>query len=120
MAVNGNELTKGPVMSTMLRFAVPMIIGDLLQQCYNIADTIIVGRFLGTNPLAAVGSAFSLMTFLTSILLGLAMGSGSVFSMRFGRKDEKGLRESVLSSFVLLAAVNAVLNIIVFAGCDLT
>ena len=119
MAVNGNELTKGPVMSTMLRFAVPMIIGDLLQQCYNIADTIIVGRFLGTNPLAAVGSAFSLMTFLTSILLGLAMGSGSVFSMRFGRKDEKGLRESVLSSFVLLAAVNAVLNIIVFAGCDL-
>ena len=106
-------------MSTMLRFAVPMIIGDLLQQCYNIADTIIVGRFLGTNPLAAVGSAFSLMTFLTSILLGLAMGSGTVFSMRFGRKDEKGLRESVLSSFVLLAAVNAVLNIIVFAGCDL-
>ena len=119
MSVKGNELTEGPVMSTMLRFAVPMIIGDLLQQCYNIADTIIVGRFLGTNPLAAVGSAFSLMTFLTSILLGLAMGSGTVFSMRFGRKDEKGLRESVLSSFVLLAAVNAVLNIIVFAGCDL-
>ena len=65
MSMRGNDLTKGPVMSTMLRFAFPMILGDLLQQCYNIADTLIVGRFLGTNALAAVGSAFSLMTFLT-------------------------------------------------------
>ena len=54
-----NELTRGPVISTMLRFAVPMILGDLLQQCYNIADTLIVGRYLGENALAAVGSAFS-------------------------------------------------------------
>ena len=77
-----NELTRGPVMKTMLRFAIPMILGDLLQQCYNIADTLIVGRFLGADALAAVGSAFSLMTFLTSILLGLAMGSGTVFSIR--------------------------------------
>ena len=56
-----NELTHGPVMKTMLRFAIPMILGDLLQQCYNIADTLIVGRFLGADALAAVGSAFSLM-----------------------------------------------------------
>ena len=63
-----------------------MIFGNLLQQCYNIADTLIVGRFLGAGALAAVGSAFSLMTFLTSILLGLAMGSGTVFSIRFGQK----------------------------------
>ena len=79
-----NELTKGPVMQTMLRFAVPMILGDLLQQCYNIADTLIVGRYLGESALAAVGSAFSLMTFLTSIILGLSMGSGTVFSIRYG------------------------------------
>ena len=50
-----NELTHGPVMKTMLRFAIPMILGDLLQQCYNIADTLIVGRFLGEEALAAVG-----------------------------------------------------------------
>ena len=75
----GRELTQGPVTKTLLRFAIPMILGDLLQQCYNIADTLIVGRFLGTDALAAVGSAFSLMTFLTAILLGLAMGSGTVF-----------------------------------------
>ena len=112
------ELTRGPVMKTMLKFAVPMILGDLLQQCYNIADTVIVGRFLGENALAAVGSAFSLMTFLTSILLGLAMGSGTVFSIRFGEKDTRGLKEGILASFVLLAAVTVVLNVLVFAGID--
>lgn len=114
----GNELTKGPVMKTMLRFAVPMILGDLLQQCYNIADTLIVGRFLGADALAAVGSAFSLMTFLTSIILGLAMGSGTVFSIRFGQKDTRGLKEGVLASFVLLGAVTVILNVLIFAGID--
>ena len=49
----GNELTKGPVMKKLLLFAIPMILGDLLQQCYNIADTLIVGRFLGADALAA-------------------------------------------------------------------
>ena len=114
-----NELTKGPVMQTMLRFAIPMILGDLLQQCYNIADTLIVGRYLGESALAAVGSAFSLMTFLTSIILGLAMGSGTVFSIRYGQKDEKGLKEGILASFALLASVTVILNILVFAGLDL-
>ena len=51
------QLTRGPVMPTMLRFAVPMILGDLLQQCYNIADTLIVGRFIGTGALAYALSA---------------------------------------------------------------
>ena len=118
MGVPGNALTQGPVMRTMLRFAVPMILGDLLQQCYNIADTLIVGRYLGENALAAVGSAFSLMTFLTSILLGLAMGSGTVFSIRFGQRDELGLKEGILASFVLLAGVTVVLNAAVFAAAD--
>lgn len=113
-----NELTRGPVMKTMLCFAVPMILGDLLQQCYNIADTLIVGRFLGANALAAVGSAFSLMTFLTSIILGLAMGSGTVFSIRFGQKDDQGLKEGILASFTLLGIVTVVLNILIFAGID--
>ncbi len=109
------DLTKGPVMRSMLRFAVPMILGNLLQQCYNIADTLIVGKFLGANALAAVGSSFTLMTFLTSILLGLCMGSGTVFSIRFGRKDEKGLREGVYASFVLIAGLTFLLNVLAFA-----
>ena len=113
-----NELTHGPVMKTMLRFAIPMILGNLLQQCYNIADTLIVGRFLGSDALAAVGSSFTLMTFLTSILLGLSMGSGTVFSIRFGQKDIQGLKEGILASFFLLSVVTVVLNVFIFVGLD--
>ena len=113
------DLTRGPVMRSMLLFAIPMILGDLLQQCYNVADTLIVGRFVGTGALAAVGSSYSLMTFLTSILLGLCMGSGALFSMHFGRRDADGLRESLISSFVLIAAVAAALRAASFACLDL-
>ena len=88
-------LTQGPVMRSMLLFAVPMILGNLLQQCYNVADTLIVGQFLGKNALAAVGSSFTLMTFLTSILLGLCMGSGEYDKMR----------QSVFQSFALIAGM---------------
>lgn len=112
------DLTQGPVMKTMLLFAVPMILGNLLQQCYNVADTLIVGRFLGANALAAVGSSFTLMTFLTSILLGLCMGSGAVFSIRFGQKDDKGLKEGMCASFVMIAVLTVVLNVLAFAGVD--
>ncbi len=112
------DLTNGPVMRSMLGFAVPMILGNLLQQCYNIADTLIVGRFLGSNALAAVGSAFTLMTFLTSILLGLCMGSGAVFSIRFGQRDEAGLRESISASFVLIAGLTLFLNCLAFVCLD--
>ena len=62
-------------------FVLPMIAGNLLQQFYNIADTLIVGRFLGRDALAAVGSAYTLMTFLTSVLLGLSMGRGIIFHL---------------------------------------
>lgn len=108
------SLTKGPVMRSMLLFAVPMILGNLLQQCYNIADTLIVGKFLGADALAAVGSSFTLMTFLTSILLGLCMGSGAVFSIRFGRQDAEGLQECIRASFVLIAGMTLLLNILAF------
>lgn len=104
------DLTKGPVVKSMLVFAIPMILGDLLQQCYNIADTLIVGQYLGKNALAAVGSSFTLMTFLTSILLGLCMGSGALFSMRFGQKDEKALRENLCASFFFIVFITILLT----------
>ena len=113
------DLTKGPVMRTMLWFAVPMILGNLLQQCYNVADTLIVGRFLGAGALAAVGSSYTLMTFLTSILLGLCMGSGAVFSICFGQHNEEGLKEGIAASFMLIGVLTAVLTVLSFAGLDL-
>ena len=112
------DLTKGPVMGSMLAFAVPMILGNLLQQCYNVADTLIVGRYLGKNALAAVGSSFTLMTFLTSILLGLCMGSGAVFSIRFGQRDRDGLREGAHAAFALIAAFTLALNAAAFLCLD--
>lgn len=108
------NLTQGPVMRSMLRFAVPMILGNMLQQCYNIADTLIVGKFLGADALAAVGSSFTLMTFLTSILLGLCMGSGAVFSIRFGQQDADGLKDCISASFLLISGITLLLNVIAF------
>ncbi len=112
------DLTNGPVVRTMLMFAFPMILGNLLQQFYNIADTFIVGRFLGPDALAAVGSSFTLMTFLTSILLGLCMGSSIIFSIRFGKKDEDGLKERIFVSFVFIASLTMILNIAIYLGID--
>lgn len=102
----------------MLLFAIPMILGDLLQQCYNIADTLIVGQFLGRDALAAVGSSFTLMTFLTSIILGLCMGSGALFSVHFGQGNEKALREDLCASFFFIAFVTVLLNILAFVCLD--
>ena len=79
-------LTRGNITKTMLLFALPMMAGNLLQQFYNITDTFIVGKFLGKDALAAVGSAYTLMTFLTSILLGLSMGNG-VFAVSYTHLD---------------------------------
>ncbi len=113
-----DNMTHGSSIKSMLRFAFPMILGNLLQQCYNIADTLIVGRILGPNALAAVGSSFTLMTFLTSILLGLCMGSGTLFSMRFGEGNEKGLKESIFASFVIIIFLTIVLNLLTFLFLD--
>lgn len=112
------DLTKGPVVKSMLLFAIPMILGDLLQQCYNIADTLIVGQFLGKTALAAVGSSFTLMTFITSIILGLCMGSGALFSIRFGQRDEKGLKQDLCASFFFIAFISILLNIIAYICLD--
>ena len=113
------NLTEGNITKNLLFFAFPMMAGNLLQQCYNIADTLIVSRFLGANALAAVGSSYKLMTFLTSILLGMCMGSGAAFSIWYGQKDRKRLKEGMVHAFGLIAAVTIVLNVLVFAGLPL-
>ena len=112
------DLTRGPITATMLLFALPMMLGNLLQQCYNVADTLIVGRFLGASALAAVGSSYTLMTFLTSILLGLCMGSGAVFSICHGAGDKDRLQRSLAASFLLIGGVTLVLNLAVFLLLD--
>ena len=112
------DLTKGNITKTMLLFALPMIAGNILQQFYNIADTFIVGKFLGADALAAVGSSYALMIFLTSILLGLCMGSGALLSIRFGERNEEKLKSSIFVSFFLILIVTVVINIFSFVFID--
>ena len=112
------DLTKGNVTAVMLLFAVPMILGNIMQQCYNLADTWIVGRFVGAEALAAVGSAYTLMTFLNSILIGMCMGSGALFSICYGRRALRKLKEYIVSSFVLIFSVTVILTIVSYVCLD--
>lgn len=112
------DLTKGGITRGLLAFALPMIAGNLLQQLYNIADTLIVGQALGKNALAAVGSAYTLMTFLTSIFLGLSMGAGALVSIYLGKGDEIALRKTISHAFVLILTVTALINVGVYLAFD--
>ena len=112
------DLTQGGITRTLLAFTLPMIAGAMLQQCYNIADTLIVGRFVGPEALAAVGSAYTLMVFITSILLGLSMGSGTVVSLKYGAGDAEGVRRSIGAAFVIVGAATAMLTALSFLLID--
>lgn len=112
------DLTKGSVTKNILLFAVPMICGNLLQQLYNVVDTLIVGQFLGDRALAAVGSSYALLTFITSVFLGMCMGSGAVFSIRYGEKAWDHLRENIFVSFVMIAVFSVLVNIAVYLLID--
>ncbi|WP_194611477.1 MATE family efflux transporter [Clostridium vitabionis] len=112
------DLTRGNIAGGLVAFALPMIAGDLLQQVYNLTDTLIVGQALGRGALAAVGSAYSLMTFLVSIFLGLSMGTGALFSIYLGRGDRKSLRSVVFQSFALIMGITLLLNLISYAALD--
>ena len=117
MLQKGN-LTQGGITGTLLRFTLPMIAGSFLQQCYNIADTLIVGQFIGAGALAAVGSAYTLMVFLISIMLGLSMGSGTVFSLQYGAGQMGALHRSIYVSSLLIGAVTFLLNLAAFLWLD--
>ena len=108
------DLTAGPITKTMLAFAGPMIAGNLLQQFYNIADSFVVGQFVGPDALAAVGSAYTLMTFLTSILIGLCMGSGAVFSFYFGKNEPQKLKSRIQVAFLLIGGISVFINVLAF------
>lgn len=112
------DLTKGKISRCLVLFALPMIAGNLMQQFYNIADTLIVGRVIGKNALAAVGSAYTLMTFLTSVFLGLSMGAGALFSIYKGKEEKENLKAAVGHAFVLIMAVTIVVNIAVYVFMD--
>lgn len=104
------DFTSGSIFRKILFFSLPLMVGNIFQQLYNVVDTLVVGKFLGEAPLAAVGSAYTLMIFLTSILIGLSMGSSVYFSLCFGRKNFDRMRQSIYISFLSIGALTLVMN----------
>ena len=113
------NLTQGAIFQKLIRFSLPMIAGNLLQQIYNLVDTLIVGRCLGADALASVGSAYTLMIFITSIIIGLCMGSGAFFSEDYGAGNQKKLKEDIWLSFWFILFVSAVICVIIYPGMGL-
>lgn len=97
-----SSLTQGSIRRSLILFSLPLIGGNLLQQLYNVVDTWVVGRYLGSTALAAVGSAFSLMILLNSLLLGLCMGSGVVFSQLYGEGKPEPMKQAIANAFFLI------------------
>ncbi len=111
------NMTRGRPLSLLLRYALPLMLSALLQQCYALADGIIVGRLLGADAFAAVGSAGQLHSFPMSMLFGLSIGFGVPISQRFGAGDQPGYRRhlgnaAMLALFtgLLLTAVGVILT----------
>ncbi len=113
--IKENRLTEGPILQRLILFALPMMAGNMLQQIYNIADTLIVGRFIGSDALAAVGSAYTLMIFINSVIIGLCMGSGAIISKDYGAKDNEMFKKDVFHSFVFILMVTIAIYCIIYS-----
>ncbi len=103
-----NDLTKGAPLKIMLLFSIPLLIGNIFQQFYNIADIIIVGRTLGMNALAAVGAVSPLFFLIMFIIVGMTNGFSVITGQRFGAKDYDGVRRSVTMSAILSCCLTLV------------
>lgn len=108
------DLTSGSISLGLVKFALPLMAGNVLQQCYNLTDTLVVGRFIGKNALAAVGSAYTLMIFLTSIILGLSMGCGAFLSMKYGAKEDQEFAIGNWLSFCGTGLFSILLTLLVY------
>lgn len=109
------DLTKGKPFSTLLKFAIPVIGGNLFQLFYTLADTLIVGKTLGSNALAAVGSTTIIIYLVLCFIQGTTGGFGICLGQRYGAKDEDGMKRSIAISFVL----SAIFTVIITAVCCL-
>lgn len=106
------DMTLGAPWKRIAEFAVPMLIGNLAQQLYNTADSIIVGKYVGDNALAAVGSAAPILNLLLAIFVGISTGAGIVVSQSYGAKDRQGLSENIGNCMCLSALATILIMII--------
>lgn len=98
------DLTEGPIVGNLLRFAVPILLGTIVTQLYNVADSVIVGRFIGADALAAVSAGSPVMSLINLFMIGLSAGSVVVIAQRVGAKDMDALQKAVSTiAFLTLA-----------------
>lgn len=96
-----NDMTTGNPVKLILLFSIPLLIGNIFQQFYSMVDTIIVGRFVGVEALAAVGTTSSMVFLVNGFVMGLTSGFAVLISQKYGAKDEVGVKEAVASSIIL-------------------
>lgn len=112
-----HDLTHGSVWKVIVRFALPLLIGNLLQQLYNVTDSIIVGQFLGKEALAAVSASFFIYYFIISLVIGVGSGTSVVVSQFFGAKQYDKVQRAFSSFFIFMLVAGIALSIagIIFA-----
>ncbi len=108
------DLTTGNITKKLWLFALPFMLGNILQQFYNLCDTWIVAKYIGDDALAAVGSSYTLMNFFTSIILGLCLGSSAFFAITYGQKQWSRLRNGIFLSFTLISLLSLMLTLTAF------
>lgn len=113
-----HDLTTGNITSGLWAFAVPLMLGNVLQQLYNLADTWVVGKCIGNNALAAVGASYTLMIFLTSVIIGLCLGSSAFIAMAYGKKNTEKIKNGIFLSFAFTALITVLLIVLFCAGLD--
>lgn len=106
------DMTQGNPLHVIIKFTLPIFIGNMFQQLYNMADTIVVGQFVGTNALAAVGSTGTIMFLIFGLVSGMTLGFTVLTSQRFGANDYHGMRKSVYSATVLSVVISAVMTFV--------
>ena len=109
---SAKDMTLGSPWKRILEFAVPMLLGNLAQQLYNTADSIIVGKYVGDNALAAVGSAMPILNLLLALFVGIATGAGIVVSQSFGARDRDGLTKSIGNCIALSAIASVIIMVV--------
>ena len=112
------DLTSGNETKLILRFATPMLLGNLFQQLYNIVDSVVVGKFIGTEALAAVGSSFPIVFSLISLIIGVASGGTIIIAQYFGARNFERVKASIGTLYIFLfwASISVTVIGIIFSG----
>lgn len=109
---SAQEITEGVIWKQLLSFFFPILLGTFFQQMYNTVDTIIVGRFVGTQALAAVGSTSALINLINGFFIGLSTGATVILSQFFGAKDQKGVDDALHTGIAMSVILGMVVTVL--------